>query len=211
MRHRHFWLLTVCVLASISFAAAQGTADTVLYNGKILTVDKNFRIAEGVAIQGGKIASVGSSADVLKLAGPNTVKIDLKGRTVTPGLINTHVHLETPGGYGTEMPAAKRKSYPLNFRAVKTKDDVLKQIRDAIVAFKFKPGEWIYFPTNPKGDQARLLFDELTRWELDKAAPDNPIVLSLGVPIVNLLLTNSKGIEVLWSKYGNFKIGRAHV
>ena len=210
MNLRHFFLGTFCVLAGVSFALAQGTADTVLYNGKILTVDKNFRVAEAVAVRGDKIAGVGSSDEMLKLAGANTLKVDLKGKTVTPGLINTHVHLESPEGYGSDMPAAKRKTYPLNFRAVKTKDDVLKQIKETIAAFKFKPGEWIFFPTNPKGDQAALLFDVLNRWELDKAAPNNPIVLSLGVPIVNVLLVNSKAIEALWAKYRDFveKYGR---
>ena len=201
---RRLCLTIAGLLFTAAAALAQQPADTILYNGKVLTVDKNSRIAQAVAVRGTQIAAVGSDADVLKLAGPNTVKVDLKGKTVTPGLINTHLHIESPGGYGRDLPASKLKEYPLNFRAVRTKDDVIKQIKDTIAAFKFKPGEWVYFTANPRGDQAKLLFDVLNRWELDKGAPDNPIALTLGLPVVNGLMLNSKGIEALWKKYGDF-------
>lgn len=204
MDKRRVWIATIAIAASITFGSAQQTPDTILYNGKVLTVDKNFRTAQAVAVRGAQIAAVGTNDEVLKLAGPSTLKIDLKGRTVVPGLIDTHRHLESPGGYGRDLPATKRKEYPLNFRAVKTKEDVIKQIKDMITAFKFKPGEWIFFPTNPRGNQAKLILDELNRWELDKAAPDNPIALSMGMPIHNGLLVNSKAIDALWGKFGGF-------
>jgi len=183
---------------------AQDSADLVLYNGKVLTVDSNFRTAQGVAVRNDQIAAVGSNDEVLELAGPDTVKIDLKGKTVIPGLINTHVHLESPGSYGTELSPSQRKQYSLNFRAVSTADDVLQQIKDIIAAFNIEPGKWIYFSTNPRGDQAEILYDKLNKWELDKAAPDNPIVLTTGVPVVNMLLLNSKAMEPLWAKYADF-------
>ena len=193
-----FFLFTVHV------CLAQGNADTILYNGKILTVDEQSSVAEAVAVSGDRILAVGSDEEVLELAGPDTLQIDLKGKTVTPGLIHTHVHMESPGRYGRGLPASQSKRYPLNFRIVKTKEDVIKQIKDTIAAFQFEPGEWIQFSTNPSGEQARLLFDELNRWELDKGAPDNPIFFSLGVPILNMVLVNSKAIEALWDKHGDF-------
>ena len=198
------WTVIVSMLCSVQFTLAQQAAETILYNGKVLTVDRNFAIAEAVAVRGDKIAAVGKSDEVLKLAGPNTIKVDLKGRTVVPGLINTHQHMESPGGYVDTLPVSKRKTYPVNFKAVKTKDDVLKQIKDTIAAFKIKPGEWIYFTSNPRGDQAGLLFDDLNRWELDKVTPNNPIAIDMGIPVVNGFLVNSKAIEALWAKYGNF-------
>ena len=200
---------TVCFAAaylflSVGVSFAQGDADTILYNGKVLTVDARFSVVEAVAVRGDQIVAVGTSGDVLKLAGPDTLRIDLKGKTVTPGLIHTHVHMESPGRYGRGLPSAETKRYPLNFRIVKTKEDVIKQVRDTMAAFDFEPGEWIQFSTNPSGEHARLLFDELNRWELDKAAPDNPIFFSLGVPILNMVLVNSKAIEALWAKHGDF-------
>lgn len=201
---KHFWIAAAVIVANISVGYAQQTADTILHNGKILTVDSQFSIAEAVAILDSRILAVGTNNDVLKLAGPDTLKMDLKGRTVTPGLINTHVHLESPRDYGRDLPPQQRRQFPLNFRTVRTKDDVLKQIKDIIAAFKIEPGEWVYFSTQPRGDQAGLIFDDLNRWELDKAAPDNPIALSGGIPVVNMMLLNSKAIEKLWNKYGDF-------
>ena len=169
MKKHHFWMAAAAIAASISFGSAQQAADTILHNGKVLTVDANFSIAEAVAVRGDQILAVGTNNEILRLAGPDTIRIDLKGRTLTPGLVHTHVHQESPGGYGSDLTAAQRKQYPINFRLVKTKDDVLKQIEDIIAAFPFQPGEWIQFSTNPRGDQARMLYDELDRWELDKA------------------------------------------
>src|SRR5438094_9702823 len=66
-------------------------ADSVLLNGKVLTVDPQFSIQEAIAIRDGKISAVGKTADVRKLAGPRTRVIDLQGRTVLPGLIDSHL------------------------------------------------------------------------------------------------------------------------
>ena len=133
MRKRHVWIATVAIVACIvAVGLGQQPADTILYNGKILTVDRNFSTAQAVAVRGKVIAAVGANDAVLKLAGPNTLKIDLKGKTVTPGLIHTHVHLESVGGYASELGALKTREFPVNMKAVKTKDDVIKQIRDAI-------------------------------------------------------------------------------
>jgi predicted amidohydrolase YtcJ len=108
-------LIIAAILCGIQFTAAQQAADTVLYNGKVLTVDRNFSVAEAVAVRDGKIAAVGRSDDVLKLAGPNTLRVDLKGRTVTPGLIDTHRHIDSAGDYSRELPAVRRVgSLPCN-------------------------------------------------------------------------------------------------
>ena len=69
-------------------------ADLILINGTVLTVDPSDSIAQAVAITSGKIAAVGSTASIQKLAGPKTRVIDLHGRTVTPGLIDTHCHFQ---------------------------------------------------------------------------------------------------------------------
>ncbi|UCD38619.1 MAG: amidohydrolase, partial [Fidelibacterota bacterium] len=70
----------------------QNHPDHILVNGKIVTVDTSFSIAEAVAIQKGEFVAVGSSHDIEELAGGSTIRTDLKGRTVLPGLIDAHLH-----------------------------------------------------------------------------------------------------------------------
>ncbi|MBI1962866.1 MAG: amidohydrolase, partial [Candidatus Rokubacteria bacterium] len=69
-------------------AGAQ-SAETILLNGKVVTLDTRSSVHEAVAIRDGKIAAVGRSAEVRGLAGPTTRVIDLQGRTVIPGLIDS--------------------------------------------------------------------------------------------------------------------------
>jgi predicted amidohydrolase YtcJ len=73
-------------------APAMAQADLILHNGKVVTVDKAFTIRQAVAVQGNRIKAVGTDKEILALKGPKTQVIDLKGRTVLPGLIDAHVH-----------------------------------------------------------------------------------------------------------------------
>ena len=201
----------VCGVAlSACWLAAQQAPDLILKNGKVLTVDKNFTIAEAVAITGNIISAVGSTADVAKLAGPNTQVIDLKGRTVTPGFMDTHRHYAAEGFITNEV---ERTEFKVDWGAVKTKEDVLNQISSIIKKYNIKPGEWIHFnnaigfmglatPTTVM--QSKILFDQLNRWELDKAAPNNPIIMSEGIPEYNGLLLNGVAMDILWKSYGDF-------
>jgi len=86
-------------------------ADMVLYNGKILTADEKFTLAGAVAIRDGKILAVGENPRILKMAGPNTEKIDLKGNSVTPGFIEVH----TPNFVGTHGPSGPIGTVPVDF------------------------------------------------------------------------------------------------
>src|SRR5262245_15305328 len=89
--------LAVLTIAAAVMAQPQQPADTILTNGHIVTVDDRFSIAAAVAIAGDRIVRVGSDADVTALAGPRTRRIDLRGRTVVPGLIDNHLHLLRAG------------------------------------------------------------------------------------------------------------------
>src|SRR5204862_7795857 len=81
------------LLTGLSVAAAQAQpADTILVNGKIVTVDDRFSVAESLAIRGTRIVAVGSAAETETLKGPQTRVIDLNRRTVIPGLIDNHAH-----------------------------------------------------------------------------------------------------------------------
>lgn len=75
----------------------QTLADTIFYNGKIVTIDPAFSLAEAVAVKDGKILAVGSDQEILKLAHGQTERIDLKKRTVLPGINDAHIHLSHAG------------------------------------------------------------------------------------------------------------------
>ena len=72
--------------------AGEGTAETIYYNGQIVTMWGDHPVVEALAIRGSRFLAVGSTADVRKLAGPATREIDLRGRTVLPGLQDSHTH-----------------------------------------------------------------------------------------------------------------------
>jgi predicted amidohydrolase YtcJ len=160
------------VLAFTTFAAVAPVAaqapDTVLVNGKILTVDAQFSTREALAIRDGKILAVGSSADMRKLAGPRSRVIDLQGRTVIPGLIDSHLHA---------IRAAETFATEVNWIGAPTLADALGRIRDASRAMQ--PGAWLIVAGGWNVQQ----FKEdrrPTQAELVAAAPDNPVYVQLG-------------------------------
>ena len=141
-------LATFVLWATARFAQAQQAdlpdevvawADTVFYNGKILTADEKFSTAEAVAIRDGKFLAVGPSARILKMAGPKTTKIDLAGKTVTPGIIDLHQH---PFSHG--MQIYRRQKWLPSEPPWKTTDEVLGGIKKAVA--RAKPGEFVVLP-----------------------------------------------------------------
>src|SRR6185369_8141855 len=96
---------SVGIVAAVLALAAQQTTpppEMMLVNGHIVTVDQGFTIAEAVAIAGGRFTAVGTSAAIRRTAGPNTTVIDLRGRTVIPGLADDHLH-DAGGGPGVDL------------------------------------------------------------------------------------------------------------
>jgi hypothetical protein len=87
-------IVAFSLLATPAIAAPP---ETVLLHGRIITADAAGSVVQALAISDGKVSAVGSDADIAKLAGPNTRIIDLKGRTATPGLIDTHAHILSTG------------------------------------------------------------------------------------------------------------------
>ncbi|MBK7927388.1 MAG: amidohydrolase [Bryobacterales bacterium] len=118
-------LALVCPLAA---------ADLILHNGRIVTADARFTIAEAISIEKGRIVQVGSNAAVLKDRTASTQVVDLKGRMVLPGLIDAHVH-----ALGAGLSEFKRKLPPLNSIA-----DIQTFIRER--ARTTPAGEWIVVP-----------------------------------------------------------------
>src|SRR4051794_11379369 len=77
---------------------AQQAPDLILSNGKIITVDERFTVAQAVAVRGERIIAVGTNQEIAQLAGPTTRRIDLRGKSVIPGLIDNHMHLLRAAG-----------------------------------------------------------------------------------------------------------------
>ncbi len=124
----------VFLLCASMTAALAADADLILHHGKVVTVDPSFRVAEAVAVRDGRIAAVGSSREILALRGPATRVIDLGGRTVLPGLADSHVHALSAG-----LSEFREKLPPLDsFAAVQA------YIRQR--ARVTPKGEWIVVP-----------------------------------------------------------------
>ena len=113
-----------------SFSQNQPTADLILHNGVVWTVDSKNTTAQAVAIRDGKFVVVGSNADALKLRGPNTQVIDLRGRFVTPGFNDNHVHF-----------ASAAQFLEFNIMNVSTQEQFVARVKD--VTSRLAKGEWI--------------------------------------------------------------------
>jgi predicted amidohydrolase YtcJ len=159
--------LSVALLCVVAPADAQ-TPDTILLNGKILTLDARGMVAMGLAVKDGRVTAIGSSADVRKLAGPSTRVIDVNGRTVIPGLIDSHLHA---------IRAALSFSTEVNWIGARSLEEGLGRIRAA--SRTRKPGAWLIvaggwnvqqFAENRRPTQAELM----------AIAPNNPVYVQLG-------------------------------
>ena len=165
------WFRTA-VLASVTLAAAASTfcqqPDTILINGKILTVDAQFSVRQALAIRDDKILAVGSNAEVRKQAGPKTRVIDLQGRTVIPGLIDSHIHgIRAGQTFGTEV----------NWVGATSIAEAMRRIHEA--ALTKPPRSWLIVAGGWVPEQ----FKEKrrpTQADLLAAAPHNPVYIQLG-------------------------------
>ena len=162
-------------------------ADMVLYNGKILTVDERFSVVEAVAIRDGKFLAVGDNDRILPMAGPDTQRIDLQGKSVTPGLIPTHQH-NWVGNASKYIPGWLTGVGNVYFPDIETGLETVRQMVEAT-----PPGEWIYLA----GVRNKVLLLELTRQDLDRISPDNPVAIhgSTAETVVNTLAMNAANIK----------------
>jgi hypothetical protein len=157
--------------ASLPAAAAARPADLVLKNGKIITLDARDTIAQAIAISGARILAIGPDAAMAAHVAPETRVLDLAGRTVVPGLIDGHAHMDREG---------LRTVFP-SLGPVRSIGDI--QDRIAELARGKRPGEWIV--TMPIGQPPfyfgvpECLAERRwpTRHDLDAAAPDNPVYI----------------------------------
>ena len=168
--------------------------DLVLYNATVHTVDRGDAVAEAVAIGLGRIVAVGSNDDVRRLAGPGTRQIDLAGRTVTPGFVDAHPHMDT---VGVRL---------IKFRFTETGSIAALLDELAREVARRRPGEWIL--CNPVVDEPDVFeypaaFAE-GRWpnrhDLDAVSPANPVyieppsLVAPGMAIANSAALRACGI-----------------
>ncbi|MCH7978564.1 MAG: amidohydrolase family protein [Acidobacteria bacterium] len=179
--------------------AAGMEADMVIYNGKILTADSpdpnGFTVAQAVALYDGKILVVGTNEEALEMAGPGTRKIDLAGRTVIPGIVETHQHIQS---YAIRHYRPGRGIGITDDFKWTNKADALAQIRT--IAMGKKPGEWIVVATGSGSAPPPGFFSDTTVADLDQVAPNNPVNVSNGVDN-SMPLVNSKALELLLKRY----------
>ncbi len=153
-------------LAALLAVNSSAPADLILHHGKIVTVDAKFATHEAIAIRGERILAVGSNAEVLKTQGEKTRLVDLAGKTVLPGLIDSHTHPTDAAMVEFDHPIPEMESIA----------DVLKYIEAR--AKTLSPSEWIVvrqvFITRLKEQRYP------TKAELDHAAPNNPVLYATG-------------------------------
>jgi predicted amidohydrolase YtcJ len=174
--------ILICVFNLVAGTAqAQSAADTIYYNAKIVTVWDKHPAAEAVAIRGDRFLAVGSNAEVLKTAGPATKKIDLAGKCVLPGIIESHVHPISSALSEIDGPV------PVIHSIADLKDYIKTQ------AAKLPPGRLIFVP---KVYSTRLTDHRYpTRYELDAAAPGREAMADNGyASVLNSALLKKLGI-----------------
>jgi predicted amidohydrolase YtcJ len=182
--------LTLAISASL---VAAEPPDLILHHGKIATVDKGFSIGQAIAIRGERIVQVGTIDEVLATKGDATKLIDLGGKLVLPGLIDSHTH---PVG-----AALHEFDHPIP--EMETIDDVLKYIASRAAALP--EGEWI---TVRQVFITRLAEQRYpTRAELDAAAPKHPVMFSTGPDgMLNSLALKVSGIDKDFQVAGNGQV-----
>lgn len=179
-------MAAACVIAAGAAQAQAGAAhaDRILVNGTVLTMDAADTVAQAIAIRGDRIVAVGANPKIRRLAGPATEVIDLGGRTVIPGLIDTHIHA-IRGGQSYAFETYWYEGETTSLAAG------LEQLRKTAQARG--PGKWVAVTGSWHPDQ----FTEKrapTAAELTALLPDNPAWVQY---LYDYALVNAKAIEVL--------------
>ena len=171
---------------------AYAQADLVLHNGKIVTVDDRFALAQAIAIKGERIVAVGSNDVVLKAAGATAKRIDLKGRTVIPGLIDNHAHYAR---------GSQHWGIEVRWDGITSRKQALDKIAERVKGARL--GEWIVVMGGWSYDQFTDSQTPFTRAELDAIAPNHPVALQY---IYVNGVVNSRALDELGLRDAAFKI-----
>ncbi len=175
MRSRLTLLLTL-----LATPALAQPADLVLRGGNIITVDNDWRVAQAVAVRDGRFVAIGDDAVVANYVGPNTQVVELAGKTVVPGLIDTHLHQLFHALNGPQVQLLGAKSVA----------DVQKAVAERVT--RTEAGKWV---TASMGWHESILEEGRmpTRHELDPVSPSNPVFIPRGGHVVTV---NTKALEL---------------
>ncbi|KAA3619542.1 MAG: amidohydrolase [Calditrichaeota bacterium] len=181
MKFMQKWGILFVVFSFLfSCTSTENGADSIFYNGIIYTVDENFSVAEAIVIEDETIVFVGPTSEAMKYADDRTNKVDLKGKTVVPGLTDSHCHF---------LGIGKRAFY-LNLDGSTSLDDFLNRIK-AEVKQKEKD-EWIIGRGWIEEDWPQKKFP--TRYDLDKISTTNPMILTRADG--HAVVANSRALEI---------------
>jgi predicted amidohydrolase YtcJ len=169
--------------AAALHAQSTSTPTLVLTNGKVITVDERFSIAQAVAVSGERIVGVGTNDDIIRLAGPAAMRIDLGGRSVIPGLIDNHMHL---------VRAGITWQQEVRWDGVASRRQALSMLARRAAAAG--AGAWIYSLGGWTIDQFADDSRPFTRDELDAVVPDHPVLLQASYYEAYL---NSLGLQAM--------------
>jgi predicted amidohydrolase YtcJ len=207
--------IVICLaaaLASPSLRAQQaavppeliGYPQTILTNGKILTVDRSFTIAQAIALRDGRVLAVGTNAAIQRLAGPQTESIDLGGKSVIPGIVDTHWHPWNGAlaAHVKDIAAREPRFADFSNRASIKGGSVAELLQNLkAAADSRRPGSWIS-ATIDSPELGLPFWDKVRRRELDAAVPNNPLMVSISLPIAPGTMINSKAIDAMKAFYG---------
>lgn len=176
--------------------------DTIVHNGRIVTMDDRTpgegvgTVAQAMAARNGVILSLGTNDSVLALKGPKTRVIDLAGRTVIPGLIDTHSHFHDYAGRhwgfaGVPPPIVVRSE---------DSEVLMKRVRDGVLerVAKQEPGTWVQVSLVSKKGLSTVRDGRLQRKMLDEIAPKHPVLLQVGTTS----LVNTAAIKAVEQFFG---------
>jgi hypothetical protein len=157
-------------------------ANLILVNGQVVTIGKNNNVHQAIAIIGNHIVAVGTTDELMDLRGPTTRVVDVKEKSILPGLIDSHAHIASQG--------FRKNDVDCGYENVQSINEIKRKIMEA--AQKKQPGEWI----RAWGYNEEYLADKRhpTRDDLDAAAPNNPVYL--GRVCYHIAVLNSKGLEL---------------
>jgi len=161
---RALLLLLVPAIVAAQQQPQQQPADLIVTNARIYTVDESHPLADAMAVRGGKVQFVGSTRAAMALRGASTRVIDLNGRTVIPGMVDAHGHVDNLGLALRTVDLTGTSSY----------DEVIARV--AARAKTMQPGQWIIGRGWDQNDWGDTRFP--THEKLTAAVPNNPVYLT---------------------------------